>query len=126
MSRFADKAKAIQAKSPVMEGREKLVIEDVIRIYPEGVTVNRFDILHTREKDGTTKDYVAFNIAEDDKVFVNGGKGMLDIAMAWVEDFDGDITGAAEALYAEGGVKIKFTKTKTKSGNNFIRPDVIG
>ena len=44
---------------------------------------------------------------------------------AWAAEYDGDISAASNALSDEGGVKIRFSSGKTKSGNNLTNISVL-
>lgn len=124
---FKEVAKKIaDNNSPVLEGREKLSIDEVISRYPEGVTVIGVDLL--KGKHGT---YAAAIFKEDDNFYFNGGKSFTEIVQEWAKSYipEGvtipDCVSLSVDLEESGGVKMKFEKTKTQSGNNFTKVEVV-
>ena len=112
MSRFTKAAMSVTTLSKVMEGREKITMDELIEKYPNYVTITEFDVVTV---DGSS--YPVFAFAEDEGRFFNGGAVLTNIVHAWGEEFGGDITTASEELKREGGVKAHLYKTKTKKGN---------
>lgn len=123
---FAVLARKATIISTIMENRDKITTEDIIRDYPEGITINGFDLITTPNQEGVNSTYPVITFSEDDSKFLYGGKALMDIVSLWVANFDGDIETTSNALKAAGGVKIKMTNAKTKQGRNFTRIDVIG
>ena len=119
-NKFATVARKVTTLSPLMEGKEKIDNDDIIREYKEGITVTGFDFITT---DGDTYPVLVFD--EDSNKFFFGGAVMNNICQGWSAMFDGDIEKANDELSASGGVKIKFSKSKTKSGNTIILPEVV-
>lgn len=117
--------KAADNSSFIMEGRNKLTIDEIISRYPDGITVIGVDKLKGRHGD-----YAVGIFAEEDGFYFNGGSAFTQIVDEWAPGYteDGSATDY-EALSADlaeaGGVKMKFEKTKTQSGNNFTRIDII-
>lgn len=117
---FASIARKATTLSPMMEGRERMGIDELIANYPDGVTITAFDMISTG-----ADSYPVLNIAEDSNVFVFGGAIMNNIVHDWLEHFEGDIDTANNALAAAGGVRVKFAKSRTKSGNNLTTVQVL-
>lgn len=117
---FASIARKATTLSPLMEGREKISVDDVIAKYPEGVTITGFDVISTGGDS-----FPVLVIKEDDNSFVFGGAIMNNIVHGWLEHFEGDIETANKSLVAAGGVTVKFTKSRTKSGNALTDVEVI-
>lgn len=117
---FNDLAKQATTLSDLMNGRNKVSKDDLMRNYPDGVTVVGFDFVN-----GTKGDYPICIIAEDDKIFFNGGCVVDKIVRKWVEAYAGDIKGCSDALKANGGVKMKFAKGTTKGGNSITTVEII-
>lgn len=107
--------------SPIMDGRMRLSMDDVISSYPSGVTVNGFDIIH----DSKNGDYAVVTFAEDSDKFFFGGKVLTNIVNRWIAAFDGDIEKASSALRDSGGVKMQFSHGRTKNGNNLTTVKII-
>lgn len=119
-NKFAAAAKKATTLSPIMEGKERLTVDDVISLYPEYVTINGFDIISSG-----LESYPVLTFAEDSNKFVFGGAIMNNICHDWAQLYDGDVEEASEQLNKAGGVKIKFEKGRTKSGNNLTKAIVI-
>lgn len=107
--------------SPLMAGRDQIKTDDLIG---KTVTVEAFDFATITDK-GVEKTFPVLLLAEYPDNYYNGGTLLSKLCAAWAAEFDGDVVAASEALNEEGGVKLKFTATKTKSGNNLTAIDVI-
>lgn len=118
---FIATAKSAVTLSELMNGREKIDTETIIRNYPDGVTLTAFDIINI---DG--KQYPVFTIAEDDGVYYNGGHVLNKIVERWIDAYDGNITDASDDLGECGGMKVKLTNGKTKKGNNITSVEILG
>lgn len=123
---FKESAKSAITVSPLMENRVKVSTDDIIRKYPDGVTVVAFDIVETTDdKTGEIATYPVVNIAEDNKVFFFGGAILNTICRGWVAGNDGDVRATSDALTACGGVKMKFSNGRTRKGNNITNVTII-
>ena len=122
MANINFKASAISATtlSPIMEGRDKLTMEQVRDKYKDGVTVTEFDFITVKEKT-----FPVLAIKEDAKVCFFGGHVLTKICNDWAAAYDGDVTAASEDLKAEGGVKMKFGKGQTHGGNSITTVQII-
>lgn len=118
---FADLAKRATTLSVVMTDRDKLSTEDVIDLYPEGITVTEFDVVTTLDSNGNPNTYPVLAFKEDDSKFIYGGKALMDIVTLWLSHFEGDVETTSAALKAAGGVKIRLEAAKTRQGRNFTR-----
>lgn len=119
---FKDVAKKATSGSFITEGREKIDMEDVIRLYGKGgVTITGCDML----KDSKGKPFGAFAFKEDKTKFFFGGQILNEIAKEWVVDFDGDFKAMSNALAEEGGVKVLLDTKKSKNGNTYTTVEVI-
>lgn len=123
---FVNLAKRATTLSPIMDGREKISTEDVIKKYPDGITVQEFDVVTTPDKDGNPSTYPIITFAEDSTKFLYGGKALMDMVTMWLANFEGDVEATSNALKASGGVKIKMRSSRTKQGLNFTKIEVIG
>lgn len=124
MSRFTETAREATSKSFVMEGKTKVKMGEIISKYPEGVTIVAFDIMSTI-KNGKSITYPALNIAEDNTIFFCGGFILNKICQDWADLYAGNCKAASKDLADDGGVKVKFTKTTTKEGNNLTSVEII-
>lgn len=123
---FAQLAKRATTLSAIMENREKISTEDVIKKFPDGITITAFDLITTPDANGNPSTYPVIAFKEDTTKFIYGGKALMDIVSLWVANFDGDIETTSNALAAAGGVKVKMFPSKTKTGRNFTAIEVIG
>lgn len=123
---FAELAKRATVLSPIMTDREKVSTEDIIKNYPDGITVIEFDLVTTPDKDGNNQTYPVIGFKEDETKFLYGGKALMDIVAVWLSHFEGDIESTSAALKAAGGIKIQLEPARTKTGRNFTRVNVIG
>ena len=119
---FKDKAKKVTSGSFITEGRDKIDMEDVIRLYgKKGVTITGCDML----TDGKGKSFGAFTFKEDPTKFFFGGQILNEIAGDWVADYEGDYRAMSEALTNEGGVKVLLGTKKSKNGNTYTTIEVV-
>ena len=106
--------------SMLQNDREKISTNDLIKKFPDGITVNAFDFATINDKAFAV---VTFN--EDDKLYYNGGTILSKMCIAWAAGFAGDPEAASTALAKAGGVKLKFAKEKTKDGNDVTTITVV-
>lgn len=111
--------------SEVMKNRDKIKMEDICKVYPEGVTVTEFDIIETVNDKGVQELYCVCAFAEDEKACFFGGVVLTKICNEWAKEFGGDTTAATAALKAEGGVKMKFARAKTKQNRDITTVEIL-
>ena len=107
--------------SPLMAGRDQIKTDDLIG---QTVTATGFDFA-TITDTGVEKTFPVLLLKEYPDRYYNGGALLSKLCRCWAEAYDGDIEAASDDLAAEGGVQLKFTATKTKSGNNLTAVDVV-
>ena len=122
---FANLAMKAVSLSPIIEGKTKISVADIVSQYPDGITVTDFDIVSGTDQNGEAITYPVFTFAEDTSRFGFGGKVMRSIVDNWVHAFDGDIEATSKALAANGGVKLRFSLGKTKNGRPITLIDVV-
>ena len=121
MKNFRDLARKATTLSELMENREKIQTGEVIKNFPNGITLNAVDIIKT--SDAT---YPVFNFLEDSNRFYCGGIVLSKIVDTWLREYDGDLEMLNHDLAECGGVKVKLTETKTRDGkNNITEVEVI-
>lgn len=123
---FAEIAKKETTLSPVLQGRTKVSVADIISKYPDGVTIMEFDLIRTKDKKGVESEYPVIAIKEDSAVCFFGGFVLHRIVKEWAELYSGDVAEASRNLAEAGGVKIKMQESKTNSGNNITTVEVVG
>lgn len=107
--------------SPLMAGRDQIKTDDLIG---QTVTVTGFDFATITDK-GVEKTFPVLLLKEYPDRYYNGGALLSKLCKCWADAYDGDVEAASDDLAAEGGVQLRFTATKTKSGNNLTAVDVI-
>ena len=110
--------------SPLMDGRDKVETDE---LYGKELTVVAFDFITTTDKDGESKTYPVVNFEEMPNKFYLGGALLAKVFQAWANapEFNGDVEECSAALAESGGVKFRFSKTKTRSGNNLTKIEVV-
>ena len=123
-SRMKDYAKKRMTLSPLMEGKEKVEIDDIVG---QELTLTDFDIVHNRSK-GETYSVCLFKELEGQFAF--GGLVLTDLCLGFIEEF-GSIEDANNTLMDEGGLKIKLTKEISKQkdengrNNKYIKVEIL-
>lgn len=120
MGKLNELAKKASGVSAITEGKTKISTEEVIKRYPNGVTIKAVDMF------GTGDDrYAVVNIAEDDKVYFFGGKAITGMVDEFIATCDGSID-VVNMHLSDEPVKIRLTKGKTKNGRDFTSFEVVG
>lgn len=123
---FKESAISSTTLSPLMEGRVKISTADVKRNFKDGITIIAVDKMTGSDKrTGEAKEYAIIQFAEDDSVFLFGGKILSSIVFGWLEAYNGDVEACNTELKAAGGVKVKLETSRTKDGNDVTRITVI-
>lgn len=107
--------------SPLMAGKTQIKTDDLIG---ETVTVVAFDFATITDK-GEEKTFPVLLLKEYPDRYYNGGALLSKLCRCWAEAYDGDIEAASDDLEKDGGVQLRFSSTKTKSGNNLTAVDVV-
>lgn len=102
--------------SKVMEGRQRLSMDEVINKYPNGVRVIEMDML-TNPATGEAYPVVATDM--NDCFF--GGKVLAAICSEWLNACEGDVQTVNDSLKECGGVLMRFERGKTKTGRSIVR-----
>lgn len=115
--------------SAIMADREKLETEDIL---DKDLTIIAFDFAPKFDQQGKpvvndngeldTFGVVVF--AEHPDKYYCVGAVFTKVCHAWAADFDSPQE-ASEALAAEGGVKVKFSASKTRKGNNLTAVEIL-
>lgn len=115
--------------SAIMVGKEKLETEDIL---DKELTIVAFDFAPKFDQQGKpianemgevdTFGVVVFSEYPDKYYCV--GAVFTKVCHAWVTGFSSPQEASA-ALAAEGGVKVKFTASKTKKGNNLTAVEIL-
>jgi hypothetical protein len=123
---FKQTAQEQTTLSPLMKDREQKTTEQIIAKFPDGFTVNEFDIARLVDtKTGELNEFAIVTIHEDDEAFFYGGNILTKICKEWAIAFDGDMDEANKELAKAGGVQMKMEPGKTKNGNNLTRVIIL-
>lgn len=127
---FKKAAQETTLLSPIMVGKEKLETEEVIN---QELTIIAFDFAPKFDEKG--KPIVDPSTGEADtfgvivfKEFPNNyycvGTVFTKVCKTWESAFQ-SAAEASEALAAQGGVRVKFSPSKTKKGNNLTAVEIL-
>ena len=118
---FNFKERAIKATtlSDLMNGRTKVSIDEMIQRFPDGFTIEDFDIV-----DDKKAQYPVFTIKEDKNICFFGGIVLMNMVDNWVEGFE-SIDDCRVAFAEDGGLPVRLSTGKTKNGNNITRVEIL-
>lgn len=119
MNKFEELAKKETTLSELMVGR-KLDTEEIIDMFPDGATIIACDMVTTEDAH-----YSVVHFSEVMGAFYTGGIVLTNIVDAWIKEYNGDMSLLNHDLRESGGVKIKLTAKKTKSGKNVTSIEVV-
>lgn len=115
--------------SAIMAGRSKLETDDVVG---KDLTIVAFDFAPKFDEHGNpivdengevdTFGVVVFKEIPDS--YYGVGAVFTKVCKAWMDEFKTPAEASA-ALEAEGGVRVKFTHSKTKRGNNLTAVEIL-
>ena len=114
----------------IMVGKEKLETEQVINKELTIIAFDfapKFDQAGNRIIDSNTGEVDEFGVvvfAEMPDHYYCVGAVFTKVCKAWASAFD-SAAEASKALAAEGGVRVKFTPSKTKKGNNLTAVEIL-
>lgn len=130
MATFKQIAQQVTLLSPIMLDRDKLETED---IQGRELTVIAFDFAPKFAKDGTpitnpiTGEVDTFGVVvfkeHPDKYYCVGAV-FTKVCQAWASEYN-SAEEASLALEAEGGVRVRFTPSRTKRGNNLTAVEIL-
>lgn len=107
--------------SPIMDGREKIKMEDLVKQHPMGVTITAVDMIPDAK---TGEMYSVFTFQEDTTKFASGGVVFNKIAKKWLEEYSYDINMLSHDL-AEEKVFIKFYYDRTANKRDIVKCEII-
>lgn len=105
--------------SELMNGRDKMDTEELIKKYPDGVTIDFIDNVNMSQEDGEAENVWIFVTEEQPDKFTFGGFVLAKIFNNILAEFEGDYDAMIEeynsSLKADKlRVKLERAKTKTK------------
>lgn len=117
---FKDLAKNVTSMNPLMEGRERIKADEIMKKFPNGITITDFDMIQEKDK----APYPIIIFAEDDRYFHFGGTVLARVVDEWLGYYD-SVEECREAFKAEGGVRITMSQGKTREGRDVTLVHVI-
>lgn len=124
-NKFAEVARMETTLSPLIEGREKQSMEELVQKYPEGITIVAFDFIQCASKKGDMVTFPVLLYKEDETKFFFGGMMLSKICTAWLSDYDDNTMKCSKDLLEAGGVHVKFERTTTNSGNTLYAVKIV-
>ena len=121
MNKFELLAKESFNSCPLMENREKIGTNAIIVDNPNGITIDGFDLIESRDQSGKDVKYCIITYKEQPEYYYLGGEALTKIIEKWIEAYKGEIELANEDLKKSGGCKLKLELVRTKRGNNYVR-----
>lgn len=120
---FKDKAVSNTQKNffNLTEGLEKIDVADIIKTFPEGITIDGVSLTLNKKK---KTEVAVFTAKEIPGKFFFGGVVLTDLANTWNEDYN-DFKKCTEALKEEGGVKLRLFTVESKTGNSYTAYEVL-
>lgn len=103
----------------ISDGKVKFSMRDIMETYPNGISVNAFEIA-----EGRNGDFAVCCFAENDSAYFFGGKALTRICKHWLEDFSSAAECSAE-LKASGGVPMTFKRKTLEDGRDYITVTVL-
>lgn len=115
--------------SSIMVGKEKLETEDIL---DKELTIIGFDFAPkfdqqgkpVVDENGEVDTFGVVVFAEHPDKYYCVGAVFTKVCHAWAAGFE-SAQEASSALAAEGGVRVKFSASKTKKGNNLTAVDIL-
>lgn len=123
MSRMSDLAIEQTTLSELLEGREKMTTEDIIKEYPNGVTITEVDMI-TCEIKGEENTFPVCTFKENKTSYFFGGIVLKKIIKSWINAC-GTIEEVNKELAISKGVKIQLSYGKTKGNDQIVLIKVI-
>lgn len=120
MSNLADLAKSFANSNPILNGREKIDSDTLVRSFGKGFTpkeVSRADIID--KKTGEPKHYYYIAIREDDTVIVTSGQVLTNLIDQLVTTC-GDVESLNASLAADDSLVLIPSMKKSKNGNRYL------
>lgn len=111
--------------SELMEGREKIETENIIKYYKDGITINAADKVEVSDetKENGISEFYVYTFKEEPKKFAFSGFILSKIFDEILEAVEGDFYEFKNAL--ADGLKVKLKEGKTKGKQNITLVEVL-
>lgn len=113
--------------SEIMNGRDKMDTEELIKKYPEGVTIDFIDNVNIQQEDGEENVWI-FVTEEQPNKFTFAGFVLAKIFNNILAEFEGDYAEMIETYNSalkEDKLRVKLERAKTKSKREITKVTVL-
>lgn len=113
--------------SEIMNGRDKMDTEELIKNYPEGVTIDFIDNVNMQQEDGEENVWI-FVTEEQPNKFTFAGFVLAKIFNNILAEFEGDYAEMIETYNSalkEDKLRVKLERAKTKSKREITKVTVL-
>lgn len=114
--------------SELMNGRDKLDTEELIKKYPDGVTIDFIDNVNMSQEDGEAENVWVFVTEEQPDKFTFAGFVLAKIFNNILVEFEGDYAEMIETYNSalkEDKLRVKLERAKTKSKREITKVTVL-
>jgi hypothetical protein len=113
--------------SEIMNGRDKMDTEELIKKYPEGVTIDFIDNVNMQQEDGEENVWI-FVTEEQPNKFTFAGFVLAKIFNNILAEFEGDYAEMIETYNSalkEDKLRVKLERAKTKAKREITKVIVL-
>lgn len=113
--------------SELMNGRDKMDTEELIKKYPEGVTIDFIDNVNMQQEDGEENVWI-FVTEEQPNKFTFAGFVLAKIFNNILAEFEGDYVETIKTYNSalkEDKLRVKLERAKTKSKREITKVTVL-
>lgn len=113
--------------SELMNGRDKMDTEELIKKYPNGVTIDFIDNVNMQQEDGEENVWI-FVTEEQPNKFTFAGFVLTKIFNNILDEFEGDYAEMIEiynSALKEDKLRVKLERAKTKSKREITKVTVL-
>lgn len=113
--------------SELMNGRDKMDTEELIKKYPNGVTIDFIDNVNMQQEDGEENVWI-FVTEEQPNKFTFAGFVLAKIFNNILDEFEGDYAEMIESYNSalkEDKLRVKLERAKTKSKREITKVTVL-
>lgn len=114
--------------SELMNGRDKMDTEELIKKYPDGVTIDFIDNVNMSQEDGEAENVWVFVTEEQPDKFTFAGFVLAKIFNNILSEFEGDYAEMIETYNSalkEDKLRVKLERAKTKSKREITKVTVL-
>lgn len=114
--------------SELINGRDKMDTEELIKKYPDGVTIDFIDNVNMSQEDGEAENVWVFVTEEQPDKFTFAGFVLAKIFNNILVEFEGDYAEMIETYNSalkEDKLRVKLERAKTKSKREITKVTVL-